>query len=146
MPIKTLNCLIYRSAPPPPGALQEALEYLTASEDAFNRGLYNVTGLLAQISAELAVNATISFLGYTFPETHEIRKLLSLLYDLTKDESVADFVKSRRGDLVLLEDARQRGQYFSYGLDREDAEACLNTAKDVIDLVKRVWGEKWCSG
>ena len=92
---------------------RRALEYLTASEDAFNKGLYNVTGLLAQISAELAVKATISFLGYTFPETHEIRKLLSLLYDLTKDESVAEFVKRRRGDLVLLEDARQRGQYFS---------------------------------
>ena len=85
-------------------------------------------------------------MGYTFPETHEIRKLLSLIYDLTKDEGVAEFVKRRRGDLVLLEDARQRGQYFSYGLDREDAEACLNTAKDVIDLVKRVWGDKWCSG
>ena len=125
---------------------RRALEYLTASEDAFNKGLYNVSGLLAQISAELAVKATISFLGYAFPETHEIRKLLSLLYDLTKDESIADFVKRRRGDLVLLEDARQRGQYFSYGLDREDAEACLNTAKDVIDLVKSVWGEKWCSG
>ena len=125
---------------------RRALEYLTASDDAFNHGLYNVTGLLAQISAELAVKATISFLGYTFPETHEVRKLLPLLYDLTKDEGVAEFVKRRRGNLVLLEDARQRDQSFSYGLDREDAEARLNTAKDVIDLVKRVWGEKWCSG
>jgi len=34
--------------------------------------------------------------------------------------------------LILLEDARTRGQYLSYGLSREGAEICLNTAREVI--------------
>lgn len=48
--------------------------------------------------------------------------------------------------MILLEDARTRGQYLSYGLSRGGAEICLNTAREVIDLVRKVWGDEWCSG
>jgi HEPN domain-containing protein len=125
---------------------KRALDYLRASEDALSRGLYDVSGVLAQISAELAVKATISFLGYSFPETHEIRRLLGVLSSITLKDEVQNFVKSRRGELILLENARTRGQYLSYGLSREDAEICLNTAREIIDLVKKAWGNRWCSG
>jgi HEPN domain. len=50
------------------------------------------------------------------------------------------------GASFLLKDARTRGQYLSYGLSREGAEICLNTAREVIDLVRKVWGDEWCSG
>ncbi|WP_048052332.1 HEPN domain-containing protein [Saccharolobus islandicus] len=124
---------------------KRSLEYLKASEDSLNRGLYDVSGVLAQISAELSIKATILFLGYSFPETHEIRKLLSILSSLTLRDEIQNFVKSRRGELILLENARTRGQYLSYGLDREDAEVCLNIAKEIINLMKKIWGNKWCS-
>ncbi|MEM1646487.1 MAG: HEPN domain-containing protein [Ignisphaera sp.] len=124
---------------------KRSLEYLKASEDSLNRGLYDVSGVLAQISAELSIKATILFLGYSFPETHEIRKLLSILSSLTLRDEIQNFVKSRRGE-ILLENARTRGQYLSYGLDREDAEVCLNIAKEIINLMKKIWGNKWCSG
>ncbi|MFP3204942.1 MAG: HEPN domain-containing protein [Metallosphaera yellowstonensis] len=124
---------------------KRALEYLKASEDSLNKGLYDVSGVLAQISAELSIKATIQFLGYSFPETHEIRKLLSILSSLTLRDEIQNFVKSRRGELILLENARTRGQYLSYGLDREDAEVCLNIAKEIINLMKKIWGNKWCS-
>ena len=39
--------------------------------------------------------------------------------------------------MILLENARTRGQYLSYSLSRKDAEICLNTAREIIDLVKR---------
>ncbi|WP_202908694.1 HEPN domain-containing protein [Vulcanisaeta sp. EB80] len=84
--------------------------------------------------------------GYSFPETHEIRRLLGVLSSITLKDEVQNFVKSRRGELILLENARTRGQYLSYGLSREDAEICLNTAREVIDLVRKVWGDEWCSG
>jgi HEPN domain-containing protein len=41
-----------------------SLEYVQASEDAFNKGLYNASDLMSQISAELTIKATIAFLGY----------------------------------------------------------------------------------
>ena len=125
---------------------KKALEYLAASEEAFKRVMYNASGLLSQVSAELAVKATISYLGYTFPEAHEIRKPLSLLSTFVLKNEITEFVRDKRGELILLEDARQRGQYLSYGLTREDAEVCLGTAKEVIGLVRKVWGEKRCSG
>ncbi|WP_054846734.1 HEPN domain-containing protein [Sulfuracidifex tepidarius] len=124
---------------------ERSIEYLQASEDALNHGLYNASSLMSQISAELAIKATIAFLGYSFPETHEIRKLLSVLSTLSMKDEISAFVKERRGELILLENARQRGQYFSYGLGKEDTEICLNVTKEIINLMKKIWGEKWCS-
>ncbi|WP_229572252.1 HEPN domain-containing protein [Saccharolobus caldissimus] len=63
----------------------------------------------------------------------------------TLRDEIQNFIKSRRGELILLENARTRGQYLSYGLDREDAEICLNIAKEIINLMKKIWGNKWCS-
>ncbi|MFP3226639.1 MAG: HEPN domain-containing protein [Sulfolobaceae archaeon] len=124
---------------------RRALEYLKGAEKALNENLYNVSGVLSQISAELAIKATIAFLGYSFPETHEIRRLLGFLSTIVMKEEIEEFVRQRRGELILLEDARVRGQYMSYDLTKEDAEICLNTAKEIIKLIRKVWGDKWCS-
>ncbi|MFP3065006.1 MAG: HEPN domain-containing protein [Sulfolobus sp.] len=124
---------------------RRALEYLKGAEKALNENLYNVSGVLSQISAELAIKATIAFLGYSFPETHEIRRLLGFLSTIVMKEEIEEFVRQRRGELILLEDARVRGKYMSYDLTKEDAEICLNTAKEIINLIRKVWGDKWCS-
>lgn len=124
---------------------RRALEYLKGAEKALNENLYNVSGVLSQISAELAIKATIAFLGYSFLETHEIRRLLGFLSTIVMKEEIEEFVRQRRGELILLEDARVRGQYMSYDLTKEDAEICLNTAKEIINLIRKVWGDKWCS-
>jgi HEPN domain-containing protein len=124
---------------------RRALEYLKGAEKALNENLYNVSGVLSQISAELAIKATIAFLGYSFPETHEIRRLLGFLSTTVMKEEIEEFVRQRRGELILLEDARVRGKYMSYDLTKEDAEICLNTAKEIINLIRKVWGDKWCS-
>ena len=124
---------------------RRALEYLKGAEKALNENLYNVSGVLSQISAELAIKATIAFLGYSFPETHEIRRLLGFLSTIVMKEEIEEFVRQRRGELILLEDARVRGQYMSYDLTKEDAEICLNIAKEIINLIRKVWGDKWCS-
>jgi HEPN domain-containing protein len=92
---------------------RRALEFLKAAEGALRSGLFNAAGLLAQIAAELAVKATIAFLGYSFPETRQVRKLPAHLAAVW---GVTNFIKSRRGELIVLENARQRGQYFSYGI------------------------------
>lgn len=124
---------------------RRALEYLKGAEKALNENLYNVSGVLSQISSELAIKATIAFLGYSFPETHEIRRLLGFLSTIVMKKEIEEFVRQRRGELILLEDARVRGQYMSYDLTKEDAEICLNTAKEIINLIRKVWGDKWCS-
>ncbi|MFP3280139.1 MAG: HEPN domain-containing protein [Vulcanisaeta sp.] len=79
---------------------RRSLDYLRVSEDALSRDLYDVSGVLAQISAELVVKATISFLGYSFPETHEIRRLLGVLSSITLKDEIQNFINAwfkRRG-------------------------------------------------
>ncbi|WP_286188927.1 HEPN domain-containing protein [Sulfolobus sp. S-194] len=76
---------------------KRSLEYLKASEETFIHGFYSASGLISQISAELAVKATIAFLGYSFPETHEIRKLLSVLSTLILKDEISAFIKAKGG-------------------------------------------------
>ncbi|BDC17836.1 HEPN domain-containing protein [Acidianus sp. HS-5] len=40
---------------------RRALDYLKASEDALDKDLYDVSGVLSQISAELSINARFPF-------------------------------------------------------------------------------------
>jgi HEPN domain-containing protein len=87
---------------------RRSLDYLRASEDALSRGLYDVSGVLAQISAELVVKATISFLGYSFPETHEIRRLLGVLSSITLKDEVQNFINAWFKRLGLMRRKREK--------------------------------------
>jgi len=87
---------------------RRSLDYLRVSEDALSRGLYDVGGVLAQISAELAVKATISFLGYSFPETHEIRRLLGVLSSITLKDEIQNFINAWFKRLGLMRRKREK--------------------------------------
>ncbi|BBG23176.1 hypothetical protein IC006_0460 [Sulfuracidifex tepidarius] len=38
-----------------------------------------------------------------------------------------------------------KGTIFLLRAKKEDAEICLNVTKEIINLVRKIWGEKWCS-
>ncbi|BCU68725.1 HEPN domain-containing protein [Stygiolobus caldivivus] len=74
---------------------KRALNYLKVAKDAFNEGLYDVSATNCQISAELLIKSTFLFLGYTHPETHNIRKLLGELAKLAESEEISRVVKEK---------------------------------------------------
>jgi len=88
---------------------KRSLEYIQASKDAFNKGLYNASGLMSQISAKLAIKATIAFLGYSFPETHEIRKLLSTFSSLALKDKIATLIRDKRSELDFIGRRKTKG-------------------------------------
>ncbi|WP_246253081.1 HEPN domain-containing protein [Acidianus brierleyi] len=61
---------------------KRSLNYLKISKESFNDGLYDVSSTNCQISADLLIKSTYIFLGCSFPQTHNIRKLLSGLAEL----------------------------------------------------------------
>ncbi|WP_286188824.1 HEPN domain-containing protein [Sulfolobus sp. S-194] len=54
---------------------KRALSYLKVAKDTFHEGLYDVAATNCQISAKLIIKSTYLFLGFIYPETHNIRKL-----------------------------------------------------------------------
>ncbi|BAB66847.1 HEPN domain-containing protein [Sulfurisphaera tokodaii] len=126
---------------------RRALSYLKVAKDVFHEGLYDVAATNCQISAELLIKSTYLFLGFVYPETHNIRKLLSELANLTKLEEIGRLVKEKRKELNLVELSRFEGQYSPIDVDSDLASDCLDTVENIIlPLVKKIWGEKWCEG
>ena len=126
---------------------KRALNYLKIAKNAFNDGLYDVAATNCQISAELLIKSTFLLLGFTYPQTHSIRKLLGELANLTKLEEINRVVKEKRKDINLIELSRFEGQYSLVDVDSEFASDCLDTVENVIlPLVKKIWGDKWCEG
>ncbi|MEM0018596.1 MAG: hypothetical protein QW396_08445 [Metallosphaera sp.] len=54
-------------------------------------------------------------------------------------------VKAKRKDLNQVEISRFEGQYAPVDVDEDISRDCLDTLeKDLIPLIKKVWGDKWC--
>jgi HEPN domain-containing protein len=124
---------------------ERALKYLRIAKEAFNEGLYDVSATNCQISAELLIKSTYLLLGYLFPQTHNIMKLLSVLAQLTNNKEIEKLVKEKRKDLNLVELSRAEGQYSLVDIDSEFASDCLDTVENyILPLIKDIWGEKWC--
>ena len=124
---------------------KRALNYLKVAKKAFEEGFYDVSATNCQISAELLVKSTYLLLGFTYPQTHNIRKLLAELARLTNMDEINKIIKEKRKDLSLVELSRVEGQYSLVDIDSELASDCLDTVENtIIPLIKKIWGNKWC--
>ncbi|MCD6487912.1 MAG: HEPN domain-containing protein, partial [Desulfurococcales archaeon] len=96
------------------------------------------------IASQLAIKSLIIKLGFEPPRTHRIRRLLSFIIEnklLDKDliNKLQVFIKTYRRDLIILERAREAGQYGSLSVDKEEAEIILNIAREVVRIAKELW-------
>lgn len=126
---------------------RRGLSYLKVAKQSFEQGYYDVASTNCEISAELLLKSTFLYLGYSYPETHQIRKLLSQLSTLVpqfKDEIIS-LSREKRKELNLIELSRLEGQYSPIDVDSELAKDCLDTLEEnLIPLIRKIWSEKWC--
>jgi HEPN domain-containing protein len=124
---------------------RRALRYLESARLNMDRGFYDVSATNCEIAAELLLKSTILFLGANYPQTHNLRDLLSVIDSLMPELGVKDFVRRFRKELKDVESDRIEGQYGSFEVDDETARDCLEFVKnELLPLAKRAWKEKWC--
>ena len=119
--------------------LRRAKEYLRAAELTLYQGLYEVSALSSEVSAQLSLKALLYKLGVDPPRTHAIRELLSLVYAKTGEIRIAEFTKERRERLIILENVRGKSQYGLPPVSRDEAEIAFTTAKEILELVESLW-------
>lgn len=119
--------------------LRRAKEYLQGSELTFEKGLYEVSALNSEVSAQLALKGLLFKLGVEPPRTHGIRELLSLIYAKLGEKKVSDFSRENRERLIILENIRGKSQYGLPPVSKDEAEIALITAKEIIKLVESLW-------
>jgi len=111
-----------------------ARNFFNAAKERYEKKDWDLTCFFAEQSVQLLMKATILEIGGDFPKTHSIRKLSSLLYHITKDESL----KFDRKSLIFLESAYLNSRYFSFTYNEEDAKEALKIAKEIKVIIKNV--------
>jgi len=110
------------------------MNFLEAAKERFKKEDYNLTCFLAEQSIQLYLKAYIlEITGENLPRTHSLRKLLSLIQNLTGKKFNYD-----RNALLMLENAYYIARYFDFDYEKEDAELALNIVKDVINFVESI--------
>jgi HEPN domain-containing protein len=121
--------------------------YLREARRLYDEGEYDVALVMAEQAAQLALKATYARLFGYVPRGHALRRLLGYLASVLEEggreeeaEAIRDFTSQKRQELLLLEDAYTQGRYELPGYTRLDAQKGIETASELIGLLKRVSG------
>lgn len=114
--------------------LKRAKNFLDGAKERFHKEDWDLTCFMAEQSVQLITKAIILEKGGELPKTHSIRKLFTLLYQLTENKAL----KYDRKALLFLESAYLNSRYFSFTYEKEDAEEAIKIAEDIIKIVENV--------
>ena len=112
--------------------LKRAKNFLDGAKERFHKEDWDLTCFMAEQSVQLITKAIILEKGGELPKTHSIRKLFTLLYQLTENKAL----KYDRKALLFLESAYLNSRYFSFTYEKEDAEEAIKIAEDIIKIVE----------
>jgi len=107
---------------------ERAKLYLREARRLLSEGYYDVSLVMAEQAAQLAIKSIYSrVLGYS-PRGHGLRRLIGYLASVLEEsgsihaaETLRRFVSSYRDKLLLLEDAYTEGRYALPGYTRSEA-------------------------
>lgn len=121
-----------------------AKRYLESALNNLLSNRFDVAIVEAEIASQLALKALIAKIGFEPPRTHMVRQLFSFIIDnrLLPENMlniIRNYVKKNREKLIILERARIVGQYGASDVDRDEAEIAVNTAREVLGVVEKLW-------
>ena len=119
--------------------------YYEYSQEAFERGDYDIAIFMVGQAAQLCVKSVIlRILDYT-PRTHRVRELLALLAEalssLNKSSlasRIKGFVEENREALRLIEEAYTGSRYLYKVYEREDVEKSLRVVEKLLNLLEAI--------
>ena len=118
--------------------------FLKYSQEAFNRGDYDLACFFAEQAAQLRLKSLILRILGMVPRTHRIRELLGTILKALRNlnyeqaETVNSFINESRSTLRVLEDAYTGSRYLERTYDKDDAFDCINLVKELFKLLERV--------
>ncbi len=96
---------------------QRAKNFSLVAKERIKEEDWDLACFMAEQAVQLFLRARILELTGEMPRGHSIRKLITLLYNLTNDDNL----KYNRNDLLLLESSYLNSRYIYNIYTREDA-------------------------
>jgi HEPN domain-containing protein len=108
--------------------------YVTALLQA-ERGMYDLAVFSLEQSLQLFLKGALLKEGVEFPRTHGVRRLLSILAELTGSEEIKQLLTSYSLELGILEDAYIVSRYFPRSYTGEEFERLRAAVERVRSVV-----------
>ncbi|MCD6470613.1 HEPN domain-containing protein [Candidatus Bathyarchaeota archaeon] len=105
-----------------------------------DREFYDLAAFSLEQSLQLYLKACLLKLGADYPRTHSVRRLLELIYEITKHNSVKKLLNKFSVELGSLEDAYITSRYVSRSYSLEEIKRLKETVDGVINIVRETIG------
>jgi len=111
---------------------RRAKAFLARASDSLNSGDYDLASFLSEQAVQLHLKSILlEHLG-DYPRVHSISLLVSVLKKISNCDALVKFLEEKRKDVSLMEDAYIASRYLVREYTREEAEALINLAKEVL--------------
>ncbi len=111
---------------------RRAKAFLERALDSLNAGDYDVSCFLAEQAVQLHLKSILLEEFGDYPRTHSISLLVSILKKAPSYESLVKLLEERKRDVRLMEDAYIASRYLAREYTREEAEALVSLAREVL--------------
>ncbi len=101
--------------------------------DSLNSGYYDLTAFLSEQAVQPLLKSILLEKIGEYPHTHSILTPLSILERVPGCEDLVKFLKEKRVELGLMEDAYIASRYLVREYSKEEAELLVNLAKKVLE-------------
>ena len=119
--------------------LKRSSRFYETAAMQMNKGYYDLCVFSLEQSLQLYLKAILLKLGVDFPRTHSIRKLLELIYEVTKHNVIKGILIKYSVELGSLEDAYITSRYIYRDYSKEETERLKETVKVIINEVKQIF-------
>ncbi len=111
------------------------------------KGFYDHACFFAEQYVQLYIKAILYGVLGTYPRTHGIRELLSILLRILPEDKargLSDYIRANRPRVSELEDAYIMARYTAKTYTRIDAEEILSFTRELVEKIKEaLGGEQW---
>ena len=111
---------------------RRATSFLSRALDSLNSGDYDLAVFLAEQSVQLHLKSILLEKIGDYPRVHSILTLASILKRLPECKDLAELLERRRLEARSLEDAYIASRYLPREYAKEEAEALVNFAREVL--------------
>jgi HEPN domain-containing protein len=118
--------------------LERSRRFYESAIIQIEKGFYDLAAFSPEQSLQLFLKAYLLKLGVDYPRTHSSRKLLEMIYEITKFEVIKELVQKFSIELAFLEDIYITSRYISREFTLNEVSRLKKVIDEVIEVVREV--------
>ena len=118
--------------------LERSRRFYESAIIQIEKGFYDLAAFSLERSLQLFLKAYLLKLGVDYTRTHSSRKLLEMIYEVTKFEVIKDLVQKFSIELAFLEDIYITSIYISREFTLNEVSRLKKVIHEVIEVVREV--------